>query len=540
MPQESPPNTAPPQAGFPGDAPPPPIGGNRFFDWMRGLDLPRQPGWIGGVCAGIASRLGIDPLIVRGIAVVVAVLGGPALLLYAAAWLLLPDNHDKIHLEQVFRGKLEGAIAGIGALVLLSMLPVTQGFWVAGAQYWGAPSWGASTGRALWTLVVLGLIVWLVVWIARRANSNRATPSGDYAFAAPASGSGYGSTGSTAASRTTATSTPANANATPNAAPNGNATAAPFGPPSPNTFGSEGDSAATAPQAPASPAAGAPPEDVAAWREQQALWKAQHDAFRSQQAADRQALNQAAQERARIERMARRQADADERARTRSHPLYTFVVIGLALITGGVATLLLGDGRFDLGNVPAGLAATLAVLALGIIVNGVRGKRSGGSSAVAILVLIPLLIVSALPQGSHFQYGDAVTFRPVDRPGSAQDGYVVPFGNVTVDLRNFYDDPASSAPGTIDPVALAIGAGTVVVILPDDESINVDMALADGSIETRSAGRVSGTNEGETFSAAYQPVGSDPGDAAERRLDVTIRLGSGSITVIEPREGTRQ
>src|SRR5665213_2958017 len=70
----------------------------RFFDWMRGLHLIRTDGWIGGVCSAIANRLGIDPLIVRGIVVVAAILGAPVLLLYAAAWALLPDAEGRIHL----------------------------------------------------------------------------------------------------------------------------------------------------------------------------------------------------------------------------------------------------------------------------------------------------------------------------------------------------------------------------------------------------------------------------------------------------------
>ena len=86
---------------------------------MRGLRIPRQPGWIGGVCAGIAARLGIDPIIVRGIVVVIAVLGGPALLLYAAAWLLLPDSYDRIHLQEAIRGNFDKAHAGIGVMFLL-------------------------------------------------------------------------------------------------------------------------------------------------------------------------------------------------------------------------------------------------------------------------------------------------------------------------------------------------------------------------------------------------------------------------------------
>ncbi|CAN5229805.1 hypothetical protein BH09ACT5_BH09ACT5_21120 [soil metagenome] len=76
--------TPPEDTATPPPAPPPAAPRQaeaRFFGWMRGLGVRREPGWIGGVCAGIAARLGIDPLIVRGIAVVVAVLGGPAFLL---------------------------------------------------------------------------------------------------------------------------------------------------------------------------------------------------------------------------------------------------------------------------------------------------------------------------------------------------------------------------------------------------------------------------------------------------------------------------
>ena len=81
--------------------------GTRFFDWMRGLGVVRSDGWLGGVCAGIAYRLGIDPLIVRGIVVVAGILGVPVLLLYAAAWALLPDRDGRIHLQRLFEGEFE-------------------------------------------------------------------------------------------------------------------------------------------------------------------------------------------------------------------------------------------------------------------------------------------------------------------------------------------------------------------------------------------------------------------------------------------------
>src|SRR3954465_13322610 len=89
---------------------------HKFFTWIRNLDLKREPGWVGGVCAGVATKLGIDPLIVRGIVVVLAVLGAPVIIVYAAAWLLLPDRTGQIHLQELIRGHVTPAFPAIVAL----------------------------------------------------------------------------------------------------------------------------------------------------------------------------------------------------------------------------------------------------------------------------------------------------------------------------------------------------------------------------------------------------------------------------------------
>ena len=154
--------------------------GRGFFDWMRGLGIVRQPGWIGGVCAGVAARLGIDAIIVRGIVVVLAIFGGPALLLYAAAWLLLPDADDNIHLERLIRGEFTPPVIGVGVLFLLALLPI-GGFWSAGPALWLNPgNWNAGfwggPGHLVWVLAVIGAIVWFVVWASRRSRDTNAWP----------------------------------------------------------------------------------------------------------------------------------------------------------------------------------------------------------------------------------------------------------------------------------------------------------------------------------------------------------------------------
>lgn len=47
---------------------------------------------IAGVCSGIARYFNIDPTIVRIIFVILALAGGPGLLLYLILWLVIPSE----------------------------------------------------------------------------------------------------------------------------------------------------------------------------------------------------------------------------------------------------------------------------------------------------------------------------------------------------------------------------------------------------------------------------------------------------------------
>ena len=50
----------------------------------------RSAGWLGGVCAGIARRYGVDAALVRLAFVVATAAGGFGLALYLLAWLVIP------------------------------------------------------------------------------------------------------------------------------------------------------------------------------------------------------------------------------------------------------------------------------------------------------------------------------------------------------------------------------------------------------------------------------------------------------------------
>src|SRR3954452_8850333 len=115
---------------------------------------------LGGVCGGLGAYLGVDPIIVRVIAVVLAFFGGAGILFYLAAWLLIPSD-DPTSAPSPGRA---ATIAGVVVLVIVvgTLLPF-RGDW----------GWGAG-GAVLW-LVALG-VVGLVVW--RLASGERATGAG--------------------------------------------------------------------------------------------------------------------------------------------------------------------------------------------------------------------------------------------------------------------------------------------------------------------------------------------------------------------------
>jgi phage shock protein PspC (stress-responsive transcriptional regulator) len=477
MPTKTPPKTETPET------PPPPTGG-RFFGWIRSLGLVRQPGWIGGVSAGIADRLGIDVLIVRGILVVIAVLGGPAVLLYAAAWLLLPDRYDRIHLEDLLRGKIEAPVVAIAVLVALSLLPVTQGFWWFGSLYWGQPHWGDSVGRAIWTIVILGALVWFVVWFSRRAQHGAVPPT------------------TTGTDSTTARPMPATTDDRPTTIPS------PDGPPPPPA-----------------PAANAGEEELAAWRASQEQWKTEHEAFRVQQAAERHAASQAAAAAARAERLARAAVYRAAYRRTRSNPLYSAALIGVALVAGAITALVLGGGAPGALQFLAGLAVAVGILGLGIIVNGAIGRRSGGASGMAVLLLIPLILAGFFPQSSHLQYTGDATFTPHGHAGSSAT-YVEGSGDVTVDLTSYFSTPRPTGPTSATDgrssgfVHVLVGQGDVTLILPEDEYVTVDSHVWGGD------------HAGGDTEHRYSVAGDAAWKNVTRAIDVEVDDGNGTVSII--------
>jgi signal transduction histidine kinase len=120
--------------------------------------LRRDParGVVTGVAAGLAARVGIDPILVRVGFVAASFLGGAGVALYLVAWALMPAaGADRAPLERLAgRREVWMVVAGIVLLVLAGLLLLREwGIWFSDGIVWpvllvaagGALIWRQST-----------------------------------------------------------------------------------------------------------------------------------------------------------------------------------------------------------------------------------------------------------------------------------------------------------------------------------------------------------------------------------------------------------
>jgi phage shock protein PspC (stress-responsive transcriptional regulator) len=141
------------------DPPPAPPAASRsgldgMFETLRGFGVRRNTDdrWLAGVCSGVADRLGIDPLIVRGALIVLLFVGGIGGLAYLIAWALLPDQNGKILAEAA----LHGDGWGIALLIVIGIALVSN----ISDRWW------------LWTILLpVGFLVWWAIRSARQGKT---------------------------------------------------------------------------------------------------------------------------------------------------------------------------------------------------------------------------------------------------------------------------------------------------------------------------------------------------------------------------------
>lgn len=425
--------TTPPTESGPAPALPSPVAAvalparaDRFFAWTSGLGIVRSDGWLGGVAAGIAARLRIDPLIVRGILVVVALFGFPALFLYGLAWALLPDLDGRIPLQDALHGRMTPGMVGAAAATLLGLAPSPLVLILAPSVFVVLPTWPLATVLAcVAALIVVFLAVVIVraAFSAPRAPAPAATPDARTASAAStAPGESAASSGS---GPDAAVADDGGADAT------GADLVALASAPSPEL------TPPAEPAEPAAPAANAPEDEYAAWRAQHAAWKEQDDAWRRQQ----QDATRAARDQARAERQAQAaafSAEAAERRRLRRatspRTPFAFVatVVGVAVVAGALVGL---TGAGSLAGA-RGLFVAALVGAVGMAVAGLARRRSGFLAFVTMLLLVGGVAATAAPAMAALHLGSYGISNDAAGPEwSADAPFVQPWGDVYVSLR---------------------------------------------------------------------------------------------------------
>jgi phage shock protein PspC (stress-responsive transcriptional regulator) len=135
---------------------------------------------VAGVCAGVARHLNIDPLLVRIAAVALTFIGLSGLILYLAAWFLLPeDDGDKSVAAEWFNlDQNEPQVRAIG-LFTAAVLAVVA---VVGDSGWGL--WWIG-----WWVLPAAFLFWLFVV---RPRQRREETLAAMAEATPGAGTGAG------------------------------------------------------------------------------------------------------------------------------------------------------------------------------------------------------------------------------------------------------------------------------------------------------------------------------------------------------------
>ncbi len=448
--------------------------------------------WFGGVCTGLAQRFGVDPVLIRAAAVVLAFLGGIGLTAYVILWLLLPDRQGDILAERAVR---QGDAGPIALLVLAAFLVIGGVFSIGNGNGWFAPLW----------LIPVAAVAWLV--LARR---NRGTPQTGYGSVAappppygtpippapqgatpPPSGEAMSATPSYAAppmaSAPTQTPPPPYAGSQPGA----------YRAPQPGTYGGPPAGGPSGPYG-GRPTPPAPPRPVGP-------------------------VGPPPPPRPR---------------RRRPSAFVGLVSLGIALVGIGLGAALDDPLGFPGSSATLGFIIALAGVSVVVLTLGLRGRASGFSGFLVVCLALLLVTASA---ASRVEVKDGVgdrTWTPV--PAAGTTAFQLGAGEATLDLGRLAataPTPAPSAPApapsstptttTAQRVTVEMGAGDLTILVPPGLDVRVDASVGFGDItHTGGVGGTTDTSGNDRSTSTL--IGAEP-----VQVVVDAQLGLGQITIQE-------
>lgn len=137
---------------------------------------------IAGVAGGLARHLNVDPTIVRVVLVVLALFGGAGLLLYGAAWVLVPEEGTDRSMVDTSDSTRNALLIGAGVLAALL---------VVGDSWGGGFPWGLA-----WLFLVVAVLV--IAFSDRERPKAQQPPYPAYPQAYAGTTGGYYSAGTAA------------------------------------------------------------------------------------------------------------------------------------------------------------------------------------------------------------------------------------------------------------------------------------------------------------------------------------------------------
>ncbi len=425
------PGTLPPPPLYYGATPPttPPPAGSQplgFFDWIRAQGIQRgRDRWVGGVASGIAQRLGVDPLIVRGILIVLAVFAGIGVLLYGLAWALLPEPDGRIHVQEAAAGRWSAGMTG-------ALITTIIGFPGLGNGVWGWDRHGF--GGFIWAIFWVGGIIYLIYYLTQRNKTrNGTTPMSSHSPA-------YGGPGPQQPSYAQAGHTqPMNAQPGYAQASHGQ-TGSPLPSYAPSAYDTVPGPAWGAP-----PPSGPTPPPGGGYRPVPGGSPV---------------------------------PPAKPRNLGPGAPAVA-VTAGLALLVGGGIKALDAGHLINLGDSSNAVvwASGAAVLGLGILFAGLRGRTSGVLGFFAAVALIIGGIFNVVPNGDRFRFQNA-DWSPASIE-QARVGFEITGGTGTADLTTLALNPPL---GTDVVVPIDATASNLTVVIPDTVPVQVQADMTMGNL----------------------------------------------------------
>ncbi|NJC16293.1 phage shock protein PspC (stress-responsive transcriptional regulator) [Micromonospora profundi] len=123
------PGTPPPGPGGPSVGP---LGGNGFTS-RYGLVRPRDGRYLAGVCAAIGRATNTDPVLWRVLLAVLGFFGGIGILVYVAAWLIIPNEGDTASPVESMLGRGRSSMSPVTVIVLSILVAASFGYIVTDA-----------------------------------------------------------------------------------------------------------------------------------------------------------------------------------------------------------------------------------------------------------------------------------------------------------------------------------------------------------------------------------------------------------------------